>query len=86
VFLGLEPFCGKQENVSPKKYDKNRLTRGQVDLFPANTTSDFLSSRIWALADFAQLCCDEIPCHHMSILKNVLKVISWNLGGSQMEK
>ena len=61
--------------MSPNKYDKNRITRGQVYLFCANTIADFISGQIWALAELAQLFYDEIPPHHMSILKNVLKII-----------
>jgi hypothetical protein len=77
-----ELFCGKQENVSPKKYGKNRITRGQVYLFCAKTTGDVISGQIWALAEFAHVVCDEIPCLHMSIFKDVLKIMIWNLGGS----
>ena len=66
----------------PNKYGKTRLTRWQVDLFCANTICNFISHHIWALAEFAQFVCDEIPCHHMSILKNVQQIIIWILGSS----
>ena len=46
-----------------------------MDLFRAETMGSFISGQIWALAELAQLFYDEIPRHHMSILKNVLKII-----------